>query len=333
MKLLDLVIVDDEPILLKGLLKTYDWDQMGFQVVGTALSGEQAIEVIREKKPDVVLTDIRMKQMTGLQMMDTIQQTGQECLFVVLSAYRDFEYAKEACDLGAFAYLLKPIEDDKLQETMQNAYRSCMEKQKKEERMESWEKLVMKDATSFLQVIVQKYLFNQISFDKLTEVFETVDQPLQKEERFIAVNADIDLAYKITNTLEYEAARFALKSFLEQKLRERFAYLCLQGQGETLLFLVRTKENATVLAVKHLLEEAKEELKSPIIASISKPYKGLPGIRKSYEEASELFTMASEAGSGSFTIIWKVPHNIPGTRRHRRSSRLEVRSAGMMKMH
>ena len=283
MKLLDLVIVDDEPILLKGLLKTYDWDQMGFQVVGTALSGEQAIEVIREKKPDVVLTDIRMKQMTGLQMMDTIRQTGQECLFVVLSAYRDFEYAKEACDLGAFAYLLKPIEDDRLQETMQNAYRSCMEKQKKEERMESWEKLVMKDATSFLQVIVQKYLFNQISFDKLTEVFETVDQPLQKEERFIAVNADIDLAYKITNTLEYEAARFALKSFLEQKLRERFAYLCLQGQGETLLFLVRTKENATVLAVKQ-------------------PYKGLPGIRKSYEEASELFTMASEAGSGSFTI-------------------------------
>ena len=163
-------------------------------MVGTALSGEQAIEVIREKKPDVVLTDIRMKQMTGLQMMDTIQQTGQECLFVVLSAYRDFEYAKEACDLGAFAYLLKPIEDDKLQETMQNAYRSCMEKQKKEERMESWENLVMKDATSFLQVIVQKYLFNQISFDKLTEVFETVDQPLQKEERFIAVNTDIDLA-------------------------------------------------------------------------------------------------------------------------------------------
>ena len=146
-----------------------------------------------------------------------------------------------------------------------------MEKQKKEERMESWEKLVMKDATSFLQVIVQKYLFNQISFDKLTEVFETVDQPLQKEERFIAVHTDIDLAYKITNTLEYEAARFALKSFLEQKLRERFAYLCLQGQGETLLFLVRTKENATVLAVKHLLEEAKGELKSPIIASISKP--------------------------------------------------------------
>ena len=158
MKLLDLVIVDDEPILLKGLLKTYDWEQMGFQVVGTALSGEQAMDVIREKKPDVVLTDIRMKQMTGLQMMDTIRQTGQECLFVVLSAYRDFEYAKEACDLGAFAYLLKPIEDEKLQETMQNAYCTCMEKRSREERMENWENLVKKDATSFLRRFLRPWI-------------------------------------------------------------------------------------------------------------------------------------------------------------------------------
>ena len=59
MKLLKLVIVDDEPILLQGLLKTYDWESMGFEVVGTAQSGEQAIQVIKEKKPHVVLTDIR----------------------------------------------------------------------------------------------------------------------------------------------------------------------------------------------------------------------------------------------------------------------------------
>ena len=64
MKLLKLVIVDDEPILLQGLLNTYDWKSMGFQVAGTAQSGEQAIKVIEEVKPHVVLTDIRMKQIT-----------------------------------------------------------------------------------------------------------------------------------------------------------------------------------------------------------------------------------------------------------------------------
>ena len=69
-KLLKLVIVDDEPILLQGLLQTYDWEEMGFKVVGTAQSGEQAIEVIKEQKPHVVLTDIRMKKITGLMVID-----------------------------------------------------------------------------------------------------------------------------------------------------------------------------------------------------------------------------------------------------------------------
>ena len=103
MELLKLVIVDDEPILLKGLLTTYDWKQMGFQVVGTAQSGEQAIQVIEETRPDAVLTDIRMKQMTGLDVMEQVRQTRKDCLFIVLSAYRDFDYAQKACDLGAFA--------------------------------------------------------------------------------------------------------------------------------------------------------------------------------------------------------------------------------------
>lgn len=107
MELLKLVIVDDEPILLKGLVNTYEWDRMGFRVVGTAQSGEQAIRIIREKQPDVVLTDIRMKQVTGLQVMEEIKKTGQECLFIVLSAYRDFSYAQQACELGAFAVSFK----------------------------------------------------------------------------------------------------------------------------------------------------------------------------------------------------------------------------------
>ena len=143
MKLLKLVIVDDEPILLQGLLDTYDWADMGFKVVGSAQSGGQAIEVIKETKPHVVLTDIRMKQITGLMVMEEIQKTDMDCMFIVLSAYRDFDYAQQACDLGAFAYLLKPIEDEKLRETMEAAYRTCMEQMEQEARYESWEKLLV----------------------------------------------------------------------------------------------------------------------------------------------------------------------------------------------
>ena len=74
MELLKLVIVDDEPILLQLLLDTYDWESMAFEVVGSAKSGVQALEVIRREQKNVVLTDIRMKQMTGLMVMEEIQK-------------------------------------------------------------------------------------------------------------------------------------------------------------------------------------------------------------------------------------------------------------------
>ena len=65
MELLKLVIVDDEAILLQGLLQTYDWEQMGFRVVGSAMSGEQAIEVIEKERPDVVLTEWQKEALTA----------------------------------------------------------------------------------------------------------------------------------------------------------------------------------------------------------------------------------------------------------------------------
>lgn len=100
---------------------------------------------------------------------------------------------------------------------MESAYKTCMEQKKNAEKFENWERMVKKDSVSFLQVVVQKYLQDQIPFEKLTEVLETVGQMPEKEERFITVEADIDIAYKITNALEYEASRFALEKLLQEK--------------------------------------------------------------------------------------------------------------------
>lgn len=302
MELLKLVIVDDEPILLQGLLDTYDWESMGFEVVGSAQSGEQAIQVIKKEKPHVVLTDIRMKQITGLMVMQEIQAEGIECLFVVLSAYRDFEYAQQACDLGAYAYLLKPIEDDKLRETMLGAYKRCMEQLKNEARYESWENLLMKDATSFLQVVVQKYVHNGIELSKVKEVFATIGNILEEGDRFITVCVDIDIAYKITNSLDYEASRIALLEYLEDKIEERFFYWRFENSEGNCTFVVKTQDNATVRELKHILECAKREEQSPVIASISKPYKGIEGIKKSFEEAQQVFGLASISGASALAV-------------------------------
>lgn len=302
MDLLKLVIVDDEPILLQGLLKTYDWEGMGFEVVGSAQSGELAIEVIREKRPHVVLTDIRMKQVSGLMVMEEIRKEGIECLFLILSAYRDFEYAKQACDLGAFAYLLKPIEDEKLQEAMKNAWETCMRQIRDEARFDSWERLLKEDEDSFLQVIVQKYVRNRLPQEKIEEVFDTLQDVVEKEDRFIAVSVDIDLAYKITNALEYEAARFSMVQRLEKMIAEQFFYWKMESEDGNTVFVIKTQDNSSVRVLRQCLERTKEEGHSPIVAAISKPYKGITGIKKSCEEARQLFEHASTSGAESFTV-------------------------------
>ena len=306
MELLKLVIVDDEPILLEGLVKTYDWNSMGFEVVGSAQSGEQAIEVIRKTRPHVVLTDIRMKQISGLMVMEEMQKEQIECQFVVLSAYRDFEYAKQACDLGAFAYLLKPIEDDKLHETMTNVWQLCMEQIRSEEKYNNWEKLLKKDVDGFLQVVIQKYVQDHLPEEKVGEVFRTLQDVMEEGDRFITVYADLDLAYKITNALEYEASRFSMVQSLEEKLKTTYAYWKFESEEGHYTFIIQTQDNATVRGLKQMLEEVKREEQSPVIAAISKPYKGIKGIRRSFQEAQKLFAMASTAGAGVFTIPEEV---------------------------
>ena len=255
MGLLKLVIVDDEPILLEGLVKTYDWNGMGYEVVGFAQSGEQALKVIREKKPHVVLTDIRMKQISGLMVMEEIKKENPECQFVVLSAYRDFEYAKKACDLGAFAYLLKPIEDEKLQATMTDVGKICEDQIRNEEKYDRWERLLKKDGDGFLQVVVQKYVQNRLPEEKVDEVFHTLQDVMKEGDRFITVYADLDLAYKITNELEYEASRFSMVRMIEEKIAERFTYWKFESEEGHRTFIIKTQENTAVHELKELLEQ------------------------------------------------------------------------------
>ena len=99
-----------------------------------------------------MLTDIRMKQISGLMVMEEIKKENPECQFVVLSAYRDFEYAKKACDLGAFAYLLKPIEDEKLQATMTDVGKICEDQIRNEEKYDRWERLLKRTEMDFCRL-------------------------------------------------------------------------------------------------------------------------------------------------------------------------------------
>ena len=112
------VLVDDERLIVRGLSSVVPWAEFGCEVAGTAYDGLGGLEMIRSLKPDIVLTDIRMPNMDGLTMLAAIHSEYPRIQTAVLTAYRDFDYARKALTLGVCRYLLKPSDLDELKEAV-----------------------------------------------------------------------------------------------------------------------------------------------------------------------------------------------------------------------
>ncbi|MCI9008225.1 MAG: response regulator [Lachnospiraceae bacterium] len=103
-----IVIVEDEFRTRQGLGHLINKVDLGCRVIGEAENGYEGLKMIRDLEPDIVITDIRMPKMDGLEMIEKVQAMGIECVFAILSGYADFEYARQGLRLGVKEYLLKP---------------------------------------------------------------------------------------------------------------------------------------------------------------------------------------------------------------------------------
>jgi len=112
------ILVDDERLIVRGLSSVVPWKELGCEVAGAAYDGKTGLELIRTVKPDIVLTDIRMPNMDGLTMLAAIRSEYPDIQTAVLTAYRDFDYARQAITLGVCRYLLKPSNLEELKETV-----------------------------------------------------------------------------------------------------------------------------------------------------------------------------------------------------------------------
>lgn len=113
-----IVIAEDEPLIAKGIqaiLANYPL----YHVVGTALNGNEALEMVRTLHPDILLTDIEMPKMTGIQLVAELRKNGPKTEVIFLTAFRDFRYAKSALELGVNNYLVKPIDERELLESLE----------------------------------------------------------------------------------------------------------------------------------------------------------------------------------------------------------------------
>jgi two-component system response regulator YesN len=127
--MVSVVVVEDEKVIRNGLVLTIPWLELGCKILGEAENGVEGSTLIAKLKPDIVITDVIMPGMNGIDMIRSLQgKTESE--YVILSGYADFEFAQTAIELGVKRYLVKPLEESKLKETITDLVREVEEKKK-----------------------------------------------------------------------------------------------------------------------------------------------------------------------------------------------------------
>ncbi len=119
--MLKVLIADDESWMRRSVFNSIDWTSMELSIVGEAEDGLQALEIIDATNPDIVLTDIKMPEIDGIELLRRSMITHPNTAFIFFSGYDSFQYAQSALNLGAVAYILKPFEREQLQEAVEKA--------------------------------------------------------------------------------------------------------------------------------------------------------------------------------------------------------------------
>ncbi|RAV18990.1 response regulator transcription factor [Paenibacillus contaminans] len=118
------VLIDDENKITRGLKQIINWTQLGCVVAGVAYNGKMGLQVVDETQPDIVITDIKMPYMDGLEMIEVLKSKSSPIKFIVLSGYSDFPYMQKSIKLGINNFILKPVDEQELENSVLDAIMS-----------------------------------------------------------------------------------------------------------------------------------------------------------------------------------------------------------------
>lgn len=125
------MLVEDEELILQGMKNIIDWEALELRIIHLAHNGLEALEMQRQEPADIIVTDVNMPEMDGLTLLKKLRETDSAIRFIILTGYDEFEYAKKAISLDVEDYILKPINEEELEEALKNAVLKIEENNRK----------------------------------------------------------------------------------------------------------------------------------------------------------------------------------------------------------
>lgn len=165
-------LVEDEVIIRSGVKKSINWEQEGYEFVGEASDGELAYPMILKEKPDILITDIRMPFMDGLELSRLVKKELPNIKILILSGYDEFEYAKKAIKIGVTEYLLKPISAAKLTEVLNAVAETIRQENEEKNLLETYFAEMRENTERDKMRLFEKLLMGDLSMGEILEAGE-----------------------------------------------------------------------------------------------------------------------------------------------------------------
>lgn len=237
----NVVIVDDEQTVREGIRTLLTWESMGFTIVAESSDGEEGLNAVLRIQPDVVLVDVRMPGMSGIELISEARKRGYKGYFLILSGYSDFQYAKSAISLGVKGYLLKPIDEDELYEYFSDISEELEQDRKEKEKEELIRNEKKKNRGKARQNIIYNLLMKQ-------EPIEVIEKEIEKYE--------LDYNYKKFHVVVLSNDKFYTDTLYKEKIR-----LILYGL-HSCEYLVLADKVAIIIKGDNLQKDMKQLLEN-----------------------------------------------------------------------
>lgn len=277
-------VVDDESIVLDGIRSKIDWEANGFSFLGEATDGEIALSMICELKPDILVTDIKMPFMDGLQLASIVKRKQPWIKIIILSGHDEFDYAKKAISIGIVDYLLKPFTPDELLESMNRAAEQIASERKQlsdiyklKEELKSNEVLVKKEflnnlvhGSANMSTVMQKC--QELEIDLISRFYKVLISKIETDD-----NDALQESRSLLNS--YSASWDQAVSFFHHT---NLLVCIFKGSSQEEL------EDVTFHTAESIAHIATKNDKCKVLTAIGKTVEHLSQLKESYSDARQI---------------------------------------------
>lgn len=323
--MLTMLIIDDEYLVRMCIKKTIEWDKYGVEIIGEAGNGKLGLEMALKYHPDIIITDIRMPFLNGLEFMEKLRAGGLDSCVIVLSGFEEFDYVRTALNNGAFAYLLKPIDNQQLIDIVRKAAQKVKEERSTKQYFERLKKELSSIRKQFLFDLISGNIVNK---DEINEKIKFLDIPIDIYNNIVIV-IKINEWENNSHELQNEDTKHsieAIQTHISQLLllHSKFIGVVLEmSPVEQVVLLHMNSGKAEIIDIikdrcLELAKRIKGELNLTVSIGISEPCISIEKICRAYSEAGR--ASEYELLSTSNNVAYIGDNDISGYRREVRDA-------------